>query len=736
MLPLLKTIPVKKLFLLLLVVIISQSMRAQQVFKAVVQDRSTHETLPGVTLVVKNNPSLGDTTNANGALTLSLPDGTVSLQCSLVGYTTQELTFTLPDTSTHLILLQPDEKSLSEVVVVASTRNNDRIENATTKVEVLGSEEMSEESMIKPGNIASILGDVSGVQIQQSSATSGNANVRIQGLDGKYTQLLRDGMPLFDGFSGGFGVLSIQPLDLKQVELIKGAASTLYGGGAIGGLINFISKKPTYEPDASVIVNQTSLKETNINAYYAQRWKKVGFTFFAGQTFQKAVDVDKDGLSDVPDASSTIIHPTLFFYPTDKSSILLGWTGSFDRRTGGDMIAIHDHNDVAHPYFDENEMQRNTYTLIAENRFGSRITGTIKSSLSIFDRTETTNTFLFKGRQNSFYNEASLSAHLNKHNLVGGLNLTGDDFRPDASTPVEVGAFSNTVYGFFAQDTWQLLPGTKLEGGLRIDHHTQYGNFVLPRLALFQKLGEAWGIRAGFGMGYKTPNPLAPQIKDYDIDKIMPIPPGVTPERSAGGNLEFNYKYAFGEENTFFINHAFFLTQISNPVVGTEFTDGTLHFSNGAQPILTKGFDTYAQLKWTPFEFYLGYTYTDAIRKYLASNQFMPLTPRNRAAATVVYEPVDAWRFGIEASYNGTQYRDGDTKTPDYVFMAVMVQRKFGAKWSVVLNCENLLDVRQSKYETIYTGSVMNPDYKPLWAPIDGRVFNIALKFQPFAKEK
>src|SRR5690606_37458261 len=120
-----------------------------------------------------------------------------------------------------------------EVIVVSSTRNNQRIENSPLKVEVLGHEEMDEESAIKPAGIASILGDVSGVQIQQSSAINGNANIRIQGLDGRYTQILKDGMPLYDGFSGGFGILSIPPLDLKQVELIKGFASTLYGGGAI-----------------------------------------------------------------------------------------------------------------------------------------------------------------------------------------------------------------------------------------------------------------------------------------------------------------------------------------------------------------------------------------------------------------------------------------------------------------------------------------------------------------------
>jgi outer membrane receptor for ferrienterochelin and colicins len=98
--------------------------------------------------------------------------------------------------------------------------------------------------------------------------------VRIQGLDGRYTQLLRDGMPLFEGFAGGFGILSIPPLDLQQIELVKGSASTLYGGGAIGGLINLISRKPKMQQEADVLLNATSLKEFNGNVFLAKRNSK------------------------------------------------------------------------------------------------------------------------------------------------------------------------------------------------------------------------------------------------------------------------------------------------------------------------------------------------------------------------------------------------------------------------------------------------------------------------------
>lgn len=243
---------------------------------------------------------------------------------------------------------------------------------------------MNEESTLKPGNIASILGDMSGIQIQQSSVTSGNSNVRIQGLEGKHTQILRDGMPLYEGYSGGFGVLTIPPLDLRQIELIKGAASTLYGGGAIGGLINLISKRPSFAPDASFLVNQTTLQENNINAYYAQRGKKAGFTFFTVHNLQKKTDFDKDGFTDLPNTKSTLIHPTLFIYPSAKSYISLSWSGSFETRLGGDMIAVKGKDDNAHPYFEKNKLNRNTFSLISENRFNNNITATFKASPQFF----------------------------------------------------------------------------------------------------------------------------------------------------------------------------------------------------------------------------------------------------------------------------------------------------------------------------------------------------------------
>ena len=168
---------------------------------------------------------------------------------------------------TQTKLAQAQEETIDEIVVT-STRSRRSFEEQPTRVEVLGSEEINEKSNMKPGDIRMLLNESTGIHVQQTSATSFNSSIRIQGLDGKYTQLLRDGMPLYGGFSGGLSLLQIAPLDLQQVEVIKGANSTLYGGGAIAGLVNLITKTPGTEPEQSFLLNATSADGIDASGFF------------------------------------------------------------------------------------------------------------------------------------------------------------------------------------------------------------------------------------------------------------------------------------------------------------------------------------------------------------------------------------------------------------------------------------------------------------------------------------
>ena len=218
----------KRLILLILAVFSISNSYSQNSFKAFIRDSATEESLAGATVVVNgtNNGSISDTT---GLVELSnIPDGKQILVFSYVGYKQRvdTLIFPLRSSETKIIFMENAAEEMDEVVI-SSTRSTRTIVNMPTRAEFIAGEELAEKGNMKPGDIRMMLNESTGIQTQQTSATSYNSSIRIQGLDGKYTQILKDGMPLFSGFSGGLSLLQIVPLDLKQVEVIKGAASTL-----------------------------------------------------------------------------------------------------------------------------------------------------------------------------------------------------------------------------------------------------------------------------------------------------------------------------------------------------------------------------------------------------------------------------------------------------------------------------------------------------------------------------
>src|SRR3546814_542005 len=167
-----------------------------------------------------------------------------------------------------------------------------------------------------------------------------------------YTTLFRSGA------SSGLGLLQIPPLDLKQVEVINGSTSTLYGGGAIAGLVNLISKTPTEERDLRFHLNGTSGRGLDINGFYGQRFNKVGTTIFASHNRNAAYDPAENGLSAIPQFERYVLNPKLFVYFDEKTKLNFGINATIENRMGGGMLYIKGNGDNTHQYFEENKTQR------------------------------------------------------------------------------------------------------------------------------------------------------------------------------------------------------------------------------------------------------------------------------------------------------------------------------------------------------------------------------------------
>jgi outer membrane receptor for ferrienterochelin and colicins len=128
---------------------------------------------------------------------------------------------------------QEDGEEENEDIIVEATRSGRRLQDEPLRVEVLAREEIEEKLLMRPGNIALVLSETGGLRVQVTSPALGGANIRVHGLDGRYTALLADGLPLAGGSGTSLGLLQIPPTDLGQVEVIKGSVSALYGASAL-----------------------------------------------------------------------------------------------------------------------------------------------------------------------------------------------------------------------------------------------------------------------------------------------------------------------------------------------------------------------------------------------------------------------------------------------------------------------------------------------------------------------
>lgn len=613
-------------------------------------------------------------------------------------------------------------------VVISSTRNNSRIDDLPMKVEILGKEDMIEESGIKPGNVASILGDLSVIHIQNTSAVSGNNAIRMQGLDGKYTQLLRDGVPVYEGLSGNFGVLAIPPLDLKQIEIIKGSVSTLYGGGAIAGIINFIAKTPGSKPELTILANRSTLKETNINVWYAERYKKTGLTMFAGVTTQNPADVNKDGFSDVPRLRQYLLHPRFFWYINPLSTLVAGYSGTIEKREGGDMQVLEQHADNIHRYTEVNNSERHSIDLQFTRKSLGGGTLAIKGVGSFFHLQNDQGIFALLGNQTSTYAEASYNKNSGKHDWVAGINNTGEIYRRANGDSTLLGSYTYNTMGAFIQDGYHFTDRFMAEAGLRADYHNVFGWYVLPRLAFVYKPVEALSLRLSAGTGYKSPAIFTAQTQTIGYHNLLPLSAGIQSERSQGINFDGNYHTSLGKVDVT-LNQALYYTHIKNPILPVvDETNKMALLQNMPYAVNSLGTDTYLRFELDHLELYLGYNHTVSRYNNTGATN-IPFAPQNKFASTLAYEIEGKWRFGIENSWIGNQYDYNNQKTPDYWFWAAMISRQFGEHVTLVLNGENIFDARQGKNTPLFTGPVSNPSFAALWGPIDGRTINMSVKF-------
>lgn len=714
-----------KQFLIVFFFTLASNAYSQNTLKAFIKDASTNEPLTGATGVLQNT-TIGASADLNGYIEIkNIPNGKQTIIYSFIGFMQRKdsLIFPLTQADTLTIFLESEARSLDEVTVSA-TRSSRSIDDIPMRIETITAGELEEKAVMQPGNIKMLLTESTGIQTQQTSATSASTSIRIQGLDGKYTQMLKDGFPLYSGFSGGLSILQIPPLDLKRVEVIKGSASTLYGGGAIAGLINLVTKEPSVKREISFLVNANQTKALDLSGYYGQRFKKWGVTLFTARNSQEAFDRNDDGFSDIPEYTRYTFNPRVFYYG-NSSTISLGLNTGFEDRTGGDMNVIAGKGDAIHTYFETNKSNRYSSQFKVDKRFTNKSILTAKNSIGYFSRKISLSDYTFSGTQVSSYSEINLLKPGMKSEWVGGANIWTDNFVQDNLSSFPLDYKLNTV-GAFIQNNYKPSQKLVIESGLRLDYNNQKDAFILPRVSFLYKFTDKLTSRIGGGLGYKAPTLFSEEAETRSFRNIQPLDLSVVKaEKSIGGNFDINYKTFISDNVDITINQLFFYTVLNNPLIlGTvPLSNGNYEFQNANGNLTSKGFETNIKISYDDLSLYLGYTYIDAEREFDNTKTFNPLTAKNRINMNILYELHEKLRLAYELFYVGEQNLSSGELTRDYWVMGISAERTF-EHFSLFVNAENFLDSRQTRFDPIYTGAIQNPQFKEIYSPIDGFIFN------------
>jgi len=674
-------------------------------------------------IIQLNKASLSD---SSGIMVFeSVPDGSYTIIVSYVGFLDETVSLKVPmvkDSIPEVILEEIEEE---EEILLTATRISRTIANTPTRTEVISGEELTEKGNMKPGDIRMLLNESTGIQTQQTSATSFNAGIRIQGLEGRYTQILRDGYPVYGGFAGSLSLLQIAPLDLKQVEVIKGAASTLFGGGAIAGLVNLVSKTPTNKRELNFLSNTTSAGGLDLSMFYSERLGRIGLTIFSSRNSNKPFDPANIGFTAIPKFERYTINPRLFLYGK-KTNADFGITYVTEKRTGGSMDYI---KNGSEGFFEKNNTDRLIAQLGIVHQLKENAFVEFKSSYNRFNRNLTIPDYSFDAVQHSSFSELTWNKKGNKSDWVIGGNLMTEKLAENNQVLESKRDYQLTTFGLFFQNVWSIHENIVIESGLRGDYINQFGFELMPRISTMINITPQLTTRIGGGFGYKPPTIFTEEAERRQFRNLLPIDIiNARNERSSGLNWDINYKTSIGKLGVS-INQLFFYTKLDRPLVLKNTGINNIAFENADGYLDTKGIETNIRLTYNDLKLFLGYTYTDANTHFDNSKQWLPLTARHRLNNVLMYEIEEKLKLGLEAYYFSKQRLSDGTYGKSYWITGLMAE-KIWDRWSLFINFENFTDTRQTRFSEIYTGTVLNPVFRDIYAPLDGFVMNGGVKIR------
>jgi iron complex outermembrane receptor protein len=612
-----------------------------------------------------------------------------------------------------------------EEIIVQGTRTRRRVQDEPLRVEVITREEIEEKLLMRPGNIAMLVNEIGGIRVQVTSPALGAANIRVQGMEGRYTQLLADGLPLYGGQTSSLGLLQIPPTDLGQVEVIKGAASALYGPSALGGVINLVSRRPGEAFQGEMLLNATTRGGQDLTAYLAaplgSGWSA---SVTGGAHRQSAQDLDSDGWRDIAAYDRATLRPRLFWEGAGGASLFATIGAMAEDRIGGTAPGRTVPNGQA--FVQAQKTQRLDAGLVAEMPLEGVGTLHLRASATRQEHRHQYGDVVERDRHATYFTEASLSGNAGATSWVGGLAFQLDRF---ASRTFPAFNYAYAVPAVFGQVEQTLGDELTLAASARLDFHNRFGTRFSPRLSALYRPGF-WTIRESLGRGFYAPTPFVEEIEAAGLSRLEPLG-ALQAETANTASLDLGYARGPIEAGL-----TLFASDIDHATRLETVGPARVRLINVAGPTRIRGSELLLRYRRNGFTLTGSYIYVHASEpaEGSAGRRQVPLTPRHSAGAVAMWEKHGKGRIGFEAYYTGRQQLDDNpyrSVSRPYLHVGLLGEIVLG-KVSLFANAENILGVRQTRYHPLLLPA-RAPDGRwtvDVWAPTEGFVLNAGLRFR------
>jgi outer membrane receptor for ferrienterochelin and colicins len=615
----------------------------------------------------------------------------------------------------------PDEPvELAEEITVTAGHGERRIQDVPLRVEVVNREEIEEKALMTPGSVAMLLGETTGLRVQTTAPSTSAANVRIQGLRGRYTLLLSDGLPLYGTGGGSLSLLQVPPLDLGQVEIVKGAASALYGPSAIGGVVNLVSQRPEHG-QRQALVNASTQQALDATAWLAEPRASRAGSLLAGFHGQRAQDPDGDGWSDLPSFARGVLRPRMLWDNGAGRSLFATASGMAENRDGGTEPGALAPDGL--PFAQDLDSRQADLGLVGRVAFARGLLLSVRGSFTHRREDRRLGDERERGRRTTAFGEAVLGGSSGAHTWLVGAAVESDAY---SNQDLERFDYDHLTPGLFAQDEVRLGSRAVLGVSARVDHQDLYGTFLSARASLLVRPARGMSARLSAGTGFFTPTPFLEENDESGLARVLPLAPGLLAERARSASFDLGLARGRVE-----LNATLFGSRVEDALQRRQVAAAAFAVVNAGLPVRTWGTELLVRYRRGGLMLMATHSYTSSSEEDPESpgaRREVPLTPGHVASVNAIWEDEARGRIGVEAYYIGRQPTDENpyrTQGRAYLLFGALGEKRFG-RARVFLNLENLGNVRQTRFEPLLLPARAADGRFTVdaWAPLDGFVAN------------